>query len=114
MNAPLRSRLRACRSFHLTPGSKPDSFAACRAGGGDGIIVDLESTVAPSDKGRAREAALAFLRQPAETDFVRILRINSPRSVEGLYDLLALHDAAGRPTGRDSQMSVRGRNPRRR
>jgi (S)-citramalyl-CoA lyase len=97
MSASLRSRLRACRSFHLTPGSKPDRFAASRAGGGDGIIVDLESTVAPSDRGRAREVALAFLRQPAEASFVRILRINSPRSVEGLYDLLSLHDAADRP-----------------
>ena len=54
-------RLRACRSFLLTPGSHPVGFAAARAGGGDGIIVDLESTVAVADKGRAREAALAFL-----------------------------------------------------
>lgn len=59
--------------------------------------MDLESAVAPSDKRRARQAALAFLRQPPGTDFVRILRINSPCSVEGLYDLLVLHDAAGRP-----------------
>ena len=92
-----RSRLRACRSFHLTPGSKPDDFPAVRKFGGDGIIVDLESNVAPRDKERARSTALAFLSQPCELDFVRILRINSPRSVEGLRDLLALHEAAGRP-----------------
>src|SRR5215831_14578338 len=88
----LRNRLRASRSFFLTPGSRPERFAAARAMGGDAIIVDLESTVAPADKGRARDAALAFLREPPIADFVRIVRINSPRLVEGLRDLLALHD----------------------
>ncbi|HTO64469.1 MAG TPA: CoA ester lyase [Bradyrhizobium sp.] len=92
-----RSRLRACRSFHLTPGSRPERFSAASAVGGDGIMVDLESTVAPEDKGRAREAALTFFRQAPQPDFVRLLRINSPRSVEGLRDLLALHESAGRP-----------------
>jgi len=94
-NGSLRTRLRACRSFLLTPGSRPDGFAAALAG--DGIIVDLESTVAPIDKLKAREAALAFLHQPAEEGFPRILRINSPRSVEGLRDLLALHESGARP-----------------
>ena len=97
MGASLSTRLRACRSFHLTPGSRPDGFTAASAVGGDAIIVDLESTVAPADKDRAREAALAFFRQRSEVDFVRILRINSPRSTVGLRDLLALHDAEGRP-----------------
>jgi citrate lyase beta subunit len=79
----------------LTPGSRPERFSSARTG--DGIIVDLESTVVPADKARAREAALAFLHQPPEADFVCMLRINSPRSVEGLRDLLALHGAAGQP-----------------
>jgi len=92
-SASLRTRLRACRSFLLTPGSHPERFPGARMG--DGIIVDLESSVAPADKDRAREAALAFFRQPPEADFVRILRINSPRSVEGLRDLLALHEVGG-------------------
>jgi len=65
--------------------------------GGDAIIVDLESTVAPADKGRAREAALTFLREPPVADFVRIVRINSPRLVEGLRDLLALHESGAGP-----------------
>jgi citrate lyase beta subunit len=93
----VRSRLRACRSFLLTPGSRPDGFPAARAAGGDAVIVDLESTVAPDDKGRACAAATVFLREPPEMDFVRILRINSPRSVEGLRDLLALRESGGRP-----------------
>ena len=90
-----RTRLRASRSFLLTPGSSPERFGAADAG--DGIIVDLESTVAPVDKGRARDAALAFLRQPADPAFARIVRVNSPRSVEGLRDLLALQESGLRP-----------------
>ena len=71
MSNLFRNRLRACRSFLLTPRSRPECFPAARDG--DGIIVDLESTVAPADKGRARDAALQFLRQPPETDLVRII-----------------------------------------
>ncbi|HKN10173.1 MAG TPA: CoA ester lyase [Pseudomonadota bacterium] len=91
----LRARLRACRSLLLTPGSQPERFAGARAG--DGIVIDLESNVAVADKDRARDAAFAFLRQPAEAEFPRILRINSPRTVEGLRDLLALHESSARP-----------------
>jgi (S)-citramalyl-CoA lyase len=96
--AGLRVSLRACRSLFLTPASRPAGFAAGRAGGGDAIILDLESTVGPADKGRARDAALAFLCQPAEADFVRILRINSPRTAEGLFDLLALRKSLAQPS----------------
>ena len=97
MSTQLRNRLRASRSFFLTPGSRPERFASARGMGGDAIIVDLESTVAPADKGRAREAALAFLREPPVADFVRIVRINSPRLIEGLRDLLALHESGANP-----------------
>jgi citrate lyase beta subunit len=60
-------------------------------------MIDLESNVDPADKDKAREAALAYLRQPVDTDLIRILRINSPRTVEGLRDLLALHESGARP-----------------
>ncbi|WP_369721916.1 CoA ester lyase [Bradyrhizobium sp. LLZ17] len=93
----LRSRLRACRSFLLTPGSRPERFASTPAFGGDAIIVDLESTVAPDDKRHARDAALAFFREPPAADFMRILRVNSPRSASGLRDLLALLEAGSQP-----------------
>ena len=92
-----RIQVRACRSFLLAPGSQPDNFPSARAAGGDGIIIDLESTVAPADKDQACEAALAFFRQSQDADFVRMLRINSPLSVEGLHDLLALRESGSRP-----------------
>jgi (S)-citramalyl-CoA lyase len=93
----LRARVRSARSFLLTPGARPERFAAARSGGGDGIMVDLESTVAVADKQRARDAALAFLREPAQADFLRVLRINSPHGVEGLRDLLALRESHDLP-----------------
>jgi (S)-citramalyl-CoA lyase len=90
-SSSLRSRLRACRSFLLTPGAHPEHFAGARQG--DGIIVDLESSVPPTEKDKAREAALAYLGRPIDADLVRILRINSPRTVDGMRDLLALHES---------------------
>src|SRR4029450_3586328 len=84
MSTLLHNQLRACRSFLLTPGSRPEGFPAAHAAGGDAIIVDLESPVAPADKGRAREAARAFLRRPPVPDFVRLVRLNSPHLVDGL------------------------------
>jgi len=94
-HASLRARLRACRSFLLTPGSHPERFDGACAG--DAIIVDLESNVAPGDKGRALEQALAYLARPPAALDMRILRINSPRTIEGLRDLLALHESGVLP-----------------
>jgi len=94
LRGSLRARLRACRSFLLTSGARPERFAGARVG--DGIMIDLESNVAPAEKDKAREVALEYLRRP-DPDFVRILRINSPRTVEGLRDLLALHQSGARP-----------------
>ena len=97
MSGVLRTQVRGCRSFLLAPGGRPDKFSSARAAGGDGIIVDLESTVAPADKERACGAALAFFRQSQDADFVRMLRINGPHTVEGLHDLLALRESGSRP-----------------
>jgi hypothetical protein len=44
----------------------------------------MRSTTSPRTSGRARESALAYLREPREENFVRMLRVNSPHSVEGL------------------------------
>ena len=96
-SAALGRRLRACRSVLLTPASRPNGLTAARAAGGDAIMVDLEATVVRSDKARAREAALAFLASPPEPDFLRLLRMNSLRTVDGLHDLLALQQSGGRP-----------------
>src|SRR5262245_57202246 len=97
MNTEYRTRLRACRSLLLTPVSRPDTFLADHAADGDAIIADLESTVAPQDKQHARENALTWLQSPMSANLVRIVRINSPRSIVGLRDLVALHESGDEP-----------------
>ena len=92
----LRRRLRSCRSFLLAAGSRPDTFMSGPIDA-DAIIVDLESRVAPGQKERARENALFYLQMPARRELVRIARINSPRSLLGLGDLLALAEAENEP-----------------
>jgi hypothetical protein len=80
--AALRARLRVCRSFFLTPASRPDSFEAVR-GRGDALILDLESTVHSGEKARARDAALAFVSQPGDVDFMRICASTVHRRSKG-------------------------------
>jgi citrate lyase beta subunit len=91
---PLRNRLRACRSFFLTPASRLSSLTDVTA---DAIILDLESTVTAAEKEVAREKALEFFVAPAHDETLRILRINSQRTVHGLRDVLALRDSGARP-----------------
>ena len=71
MSGALRTQVRTCRSFLLAPGGRPDKFSSARAAGSDGII-DLESTVAPTDKEQACGAVLAFFRKSRDADFVRM------------------------------------------
>jgi len=82
INTPFRTRLRACRSFFRTPGSRPDTFVAGRAAGWTPSLLTWNQPLRLRTKSKRGENALTWLRQPAPTDFVRIVRINSPRSVE--------------------------------
>ena len=84
INTRFRTRLRACRSFFLTPASRPDTFVAGRAVGGTLPLLTWNQPLRLRTKSKRGENAPTWLRQPAPTDFVRIVRINSPRSAEGL------------------------------
>ncbi|WP_342627131.1 aldolase/citrate lyase family protein [Nguyenibacter vanlangensis] len=79
----------------MTPASHPERYETGYLG--DGVILDLESTVPLADKDKARRAAIAWLARSVEGNPVRIVRINSPRSVIGLKDLIALHGAEYKP-----------------
>ena len=88
-------RARPRRSLLFVPGSRPDRFHRALASGADVVCVDLEDAVAPGAKDAARAGSIAFLAEG--TGAQRVLRINSPRSLDGLRDLMALLDA--RPEG---------------
>ncbi|WP_315761324.1 CoA ester lyase [Sphingomonas sp. Y38-1Y] len=61
------------RSMLFVPGDRPERFEKAIASGADALILDLEDSVVPDAKARAREAVAAFLqgRHPARI-FVRV------------------------------------------
>lgn len=87
--------MRARRTLLFAPGDRVEVHAKAMAAGADVVCLDLEDAVAPDRKGVARAAAIPFLAPDGRTE--RVLRINSPRSAEGLRDLIAVIEA--RPAG---------------
>lgn len=62
------------RSLLFVPGDRPERFAKAAGSGADAIILDLEDSVAPGSKDRARAAVADYLATPAP--LFRIVRIN--------------------------------------
>ena len=85
------------RSWLFTPATRPDRFDKAAATGADVCIIDLEDSVAPSEKAEARRAALAHLEQPAEDSCSWALRINGLDRRFGLADLQALLESSACP-----------------
>ena len=84
------------RSWLFTPATRPERFARAGEVGADVLILDLEDAVAPGDKDRAREAALAWLAGRTGGPACA-LRINGLRTRAGLDDLGTLLRAAAGP-----------------
>lgn len=77
-------------------GEQPARFPKAIASGADVVCIDLEDAVAALGKRTARDAALAFAAGHAQTGHRRpalAIRINAPRTNEGLEDVLALAGA---------------------
>lgn len=85
----------APRSLLFVSGERPDRFDKALASEADLVCIDLEDAVHPGHKQEARQATMAFLlNQP---DNARLaLRINSPRNLTGLRDVLALAESGAR------------------
>jgi (S)-citramalyl-CoA lyase len=79
------------RSFIFTPGLKPEIFPKALASGTDIVCIELEDGIAPKDKAKARQKALALFKTPQADDGVeRVLRINSMRERFGMEDVNAI------------------------
>lgn len=66
------------RSLLFVPGDRPDRFDKALASGADALILDLEDSVRPDAKGRARDAIAAFLAGPRTARiFVRVNPLGS-------------------------------------
>lgn len=62
------------RSLLFVPADRPERFAKAAASGADAIILDLEDSVAPEAKDKAREAVAGALARPG--DVLRFVRVN--------------------------------------
>ena len=82
---PMRLR----RSLLFVPGSTPEGMATAAAIAVDGVILDLEDTVAPGQKPQAREWVVAALRRVDFNGRERIVRVNPLDSPYGSQDLAA-------------------------
>ncbi len=86
------------RSWLFVPGDSERKQARAAASGADALILDLEDSVAPRMRGRAREQVAAFLRAHPRRGAQRLwVRINGLASGELLEDLAAV--MAGAPDG---------------
>ena len=55
------------RSYLYAPGSRPEVLPKAAAAGADAVVLDLEDSVAPTAKVRARDSVRAFLREAPPT-----------------------------------------------
>jgi citrate lyase beta subunit len=90
--------IRPRRSFIFAPGNKPDMFAKAAASGADIMCVDLEDAIAPRHKTEARAATLDWFASTALDPAVEcMVRINPPRTPDGMRDVEAILASAKAP-----------------
>lgn len=78
------------RSLLFVPGDRPDRMEKALKCGADGLILDLEDSVAPAAKPEARKAVAAFLEKyPAESLWVRINPLDGPEADKDLAAILS-------------------------
>jgi citrate lyase subunit beta/citryl-CoA lyase len=78
------------RSYLFVPGTRPDRFPKACAVGADVVILDLEDSVAPAEKGKARAAIAGWLSAALPV----MVRVNTSES-EWFQDDLALANSPG-------------------
>lgn len=93
----LQTNKRPGRAWIITPALRADRFEAAQTSGAGVALVDLEDSVAPQDKQAARAAAQQFFDRP-EASCTLGLRMNSPTTLEGARDLVAIAAYACKPT----------------
>lgn len=84
------------RSLLFLPANRLDRLQKALDSGADRICLDLEDAVAPGEKEEARAGMRARLAEAPLPPRV-ILRINSPRTPDGIRDLDMLLDLPSRP-----------------
>lgn len=83
----------------FVPGSDPDAIDAAVQSSADGIILDLEDTVGPENKARAREEVLSALSDWSAADPTPYVRINGLDTAHGIDDLETIVEHGAVPEG---------------
>jgi len=91
-----RTSRRPGRAWIITPGLHQDRFASAQKSGAAVAVVDIEDSVALSDKQTARTSSEAFFAHP-DLPCTLGIRMNSLTTLDGLKDLLALAAYTARP-----------------
>lgn len=81
----------------MTSALHPQRYEMAGEVGADVGTVDLEDSVPAAAREEARRLAFPFFMDRGAGGWLRTLRINSLRSVDGLRDVLALLDSGARP-----------------
>jgi citrate lyase subunit beta/citryl-CoA lyase/(S)-citramalyl-CoA lyase len=84
------------RAWIITPGLTPERFATARNSGAAVALVDIEDSVAMQDKQLARTTAQQFFEHPGALATLGV-RMNSPLTLEGTKDLVAMAAYAAKP-----------------
>ncbi|WP_455351335.1 HpcH/HpaI aldolase/citrate lyase family protein [Streptomyces sp. SYSU K217416] len=91
-----KQHIRPGRAWIITPGLRPSRFETARTSGAGVALVDLEDSVAMPDKQTARVAAQQFFDRP-DAPCTLGIRMNSPTTLEGARDLVAMAAYACKP-----------------
>jgi (S)-citramalyl-CoA lyase len=89
-------RMKPWRSVLITCGLNTRQYGRAAEVGADIATLDWEDSVPPARKGEARRLSLSYLQSDRCGGPLRCVRPNSPRSEEGLRDLLALLESGVR------------------
>ena len=87
--------MRPYRSLQMVPGSRPEFFAKAAAGPADAVCLDLEDSVAPADKEKARAQIITALREIDWGDRHILCRINALDTVWWYRDVIGLVEQGG-------------------
>ena len=82
--------MRARRSLLFVCGAEAAALEAARDSAADTLILDLEDTVTPDRKPRARDLVAESLRRPARAGLERTVRVNPPATSWFAADVAAV------------------------
>jgi len=78
------------RSVLFVPGDSERKFTKARTSGADALILDLEDSVAPSQKAAARKMVAKLVEDPSPRDWSFFVRVNALDTGMTLEDLAAI------------------------